>query len=511
MADSPKTPDTAPAGATRRTFLKQAAAVAAGVTIVPRHVIAKSGMTPPSDLLNIAGVGVGGMGRANLINLSSQNIVALCDVDWDFANKGFERLDTTVQQLKGRLDSAKSPAERQRMEDQIANAQRLKDVHLAKATKYTDFREMLEKQKDIDAVLVATPDHLHAVIASAAMDLGKHVYVQKPLTWSVAEARHLAKKAREKKVATQMGNQGHSSDDARLINEHIAAGTIGDVREVHVWTNRPLSHWPQGIPKPETIATENLPWNMTGVMQRLANTMAGDYPVPPQLRWDLFLGPSAPTTYHPVYHPFNWRGWVDWGCGAIGDMGAHLIDHPFWALDLGFPTSIETISTPYNKATFPAATMTYYEFAARGNMPPVRLTWYDGALLPPRPEEMGEEQLDKTGGVLYIGSKGKLIHETYGTNPRLLGSLAQTPPPPQTLPRIATTHELNWVDAAKGKAETSSPFEYASRLTETMLLGIVALKAGTKIHYDGENMRVTNNAAANDFLKREYREGWALT
>ncbi len=157
---------------------------------------------------------------------------------------------------------------------------------------------------------------------------------------------------------------------------------------------------------------------MTGVMQRLANAMAGDYPVPRQLRWELFLGPSAQTTYHPVYHPFNWRGWVDWGCGAIGDMGAHLIDHPFWALDLGFPTSIETVSTPYNKATFPAATMTYYEFAARGNMPAVRMTWYDGALLPPRPEEMGEEQLDKTGGVLYIGSKGKLMHETYGSNPR---------------------------------------------------------------------------------------------
>jgi hypothetical protein len=180
-------------------------------------------------------------------------------------------------------------------------------------------------------------------------------------------------------------------------------------------------------------------------------------------------------------------------------------------LNLGFPASIETVSTPYNKATFPMATMTYYEFPARGNMPPVRLTWYDGALLPPRPEELGEEQLDRTGGVLYIGSKGKLIHETYGDNPRLLGSLAQTPAPPQTLPRIGMSHELNWVQAAKGNGETSSPFEYASRLTETMLLGIVALKAGTKIHYDGENMRVTNNAAANDFLKRKYREGWALT
>jgi predicted dehydrogenase len=511
MSDSPKTPESAPTGTTRRTFLKEAAAAAAGLTIVPRHVIARSGMTPPSDLLNIAGVGVGGMGRSNIINLSSQNIVALCDADWGYANKGFERLDANVALQKGRLDSAKTPAERQRIEDQIANTERLKTVHLPKAVKYQDFREMLDKQKDIDAVMIATPDHLHAVIASAAMDLGKHVYVQKPLTWSVAEARHLSKKASEKKVATQMGNQGHSSDDARLVNEHIAAGTIGEVREVHVWTNRPLTHWPQGIPKPEKVATETLSWNMQGVMQRLANAMAGDYPVPDQLSWELFLGPSTQTEYHPVYHPFNWRGWVDWGCGAIGDMGAHLIDHPFWALDLGFPASVETVSTPYNKATFPMATTTYYEFAARGSNPPVRLTWYDGALLPPRPDELGEEQLDKTGGVLYIGSKGKLIHETYGFNPRLLGALAQTPAPPQKLPRIGMTHEMNWVEAAKGKAEASSPFEYASRLTETMLLGVVALKAGTKIHYDGENMRVTNNASANDFLKREYRAGWSLT
>jgi predicted dehydrogenase len=511
MSDLPKAPATSSSGTTRRTFLKEAVAAAAGFTIVPRHAIARSGATPPSDLLNIAGVGVGGMGRANLINLSSQNIVALCDVDWEYANKGFERLATTIEETKGRLDSAKTPAERQRMEDRIAGAQRLKDVHLPKVPKYTDFREMFEKQKDIDAVLVATPDHLHAVIASAAMDLGKHVYVQKPLTWSVAEARYLAKKARDKKVATQMGNQGHSSDDARVINEHIAAGTIGDVRDVHVWTNRPLTHWPQGIPTPEAAATANLPWNMPGVMQRLANAMSGDYPVPTGLRWDLFLGPSAQTVYHPVYHPFNWRGWVDWGCGALGDMGAHLIDHPFWALDLGLPTSIETVSTPYNKATFPMATTTYYEFAARGSMPPVRMTWYDGALLPPRPEELGEQPLDKTGGVIFIGSKGKLMHETYGDNPQLLGALANTPAPPQRLPRIGTTHELNWAEAAKGHGETSCPFEYASRLTETMLLGIVALKAGGKIHYDGENMRVTNNAAANDFLKREYREGWALT
>ena len=503
--------DTAAAGTSRRTFLKEAATAAAGLTIVPRHVLAGSGRPAPSDLLNIAGVGVGGMGRSNIINLSSQNIVALCDADWSYASEGFDKLDQSIATQKGRLGFAKTPAIRQRQEQQIADMQRLMDVHLPKTKRYADFREMLDKQKDIDAVLVATPDHLHAVIASAAMDLGKHVYVQKPLTWSVAEARHLSKKAAETKVATQMGNQGHSTDDARLINEHIAAGTIGDVREVHVWTNRPLAYWPQGIPRPEAQELKDLAWNMAGVMKRLANAMAGSYPVPDQLKWDLFLGPAVPTEYHPVYHPFNWRGWADWGCGAIGDMGAHLIDHPFWALDLGLPTAIETVSTPFNKSTFPMATTTYFEFAPRGDKPAVKLTWYDGALLPPRPDELGETQLDKTGGVLYIGSKGKLLHETYGANPKLLGALADTPAPPQTLKRITTTHELNWVEAAKGNGETSSPFSYASKLTETMLLGVVALKAGTKIHYDAEGMKVTNNANANEFLTRQYREGWKLT
>jgi hypothetical protein len=338
------------------------------------------------------------------------------------------------------------------------------------------------------------------------------VYVQKPLTWSVQEARELAAKARQKKIATQMGNQGHSWADGRRAVEWVQAGAIGDVREVHIWTNRPLAYWPQGIPRPQPqrIATE-LRWNMPGVMARLANAM-GLYSVPDTLSWDLFLGPAPHVEYHPVYHPFNWRGWADWGVGAIGDMGAHLIDHAFWALDLGLPTSVETVSTPFNKACFPMATTTYYEFPARGTMPAVKLTWYDGGLLPPKPEELGEEALDPTGGGLLVGSKGKLLYDTYGLNPRLLPKSLQDSVgiPPAKLPRIGTSHEINWSDAAKGKAEASTPFEYAARLTETMLLGIVALRAGTKIHYDGAKMRITNNAEGNDFLKREYRRGWSL-
>jgi hypothetical protein len=215
--------------------------------------------------------------------------------------------------------------------------------------------------------------------------------------------------------------------------------------------------------------------------------------------------------YHPIYHPFNWRGWVDWGVGAIGDMGAHLIDHSLWALNLGLPTSIETVSTPFNAASYPLATQTFYDFPARGSMPAVGLTWYDGGLLPRKPEELGDEDLNKGGGALLIGSKGKLIYDTYGLKPRLLPkSLNESyGKPPRKLPRIdKESHEMNWVDAAKGKGETSSPFEYAAVLTEIMLLGIVSLRVGKKIEYDGVNMRVTNVPQANDFLQRQYREGW---
>jgi len=506
----------------RRTFLTNVAAGGAAIAIVPRHVLGR-GFTPPSDMLNIAGVGVGGMGRTNLINLSSQNIVALCDVDWGYAGKGFDGLDSEIADLQKRLDQptpkpepGKPPVEfnRVKAKARLAGMIRLKNEHLPKAKRYQDYREMLEHQKDIDAVLVATPDHMHAHVALAAMALGKHVYVQKPLAWSISEARQLAQRAKETKVATQMGNQGHSFDDARTTVEYIQAGAIGEVREVHVWTNRPLGFWPQGVPRPEALKepADKLRWNGQGVNERLAAALAGNYPVPDKLSWDLFLGVAPQVSYHPIYHPFNWRGWSDWGVGAIGDMGAHLIDHSMWALELGFPASVETVSTPYNGVSYPHATQTFYEFPARGSMPPVKLTWYDGGLMPDKPAELGDEDLNKGGGALLIGSKGKLLHDTYGLKPRLLPKPLNDSygRPPQKLPRIANEdHEMNWVNAAKGTTEASCPFEYAARLTEVMLLGVVALRAGKKINYDGANMRVTNVATANDFLRREYRQGWA--
>jgi predicted dehydrogenase len=514
---------------TRRDFITEVALTGAGLTIVPRHVLGR-GFTAPSDTLNIAAVGVGGQGRSDLINLASENVVAICDVDWEYADRGFASLDATIKNQQERLDrppnqprldaqgrpeAPLTPIQRQRMPVEIERMKRLRDEHLPRAARYKDYRQMLEKQKDIDAVVVATPDHMHATIALAAMDLGKHVYVEKPLTWSIAEARQLARKAQSTKVATQMGNQGHSWDDARKAVEYVWAGAIGEVREVHVWTNRPLGYWPQGIPRPEmrTPPPTGFRWNGPGIEARLATTMAGSYPKPDGLAWDLFLGPAPAVDYHPVYHPFNWRGWVDWGVGAIGDMGAHLIDHSMWALDLGFPTSIETVATPFNGVCFPHATMTIYDFPARGGRPPVKLTWYDGGLFPPKPRELGETELNKEGGALLIGSKGKLMHETYGRNPRLLpDSLhASFGKPAERLPRIPNeNHQMNWVDAAKGKTPTSCPFEYAAKLTEVMLLGVVALRAGKRIEYDAANMRVTNVPAANQYLEREARAGWSV-
>jgi hypothetical protein len=523
-----------PSGISRRKFLETAAATGAAFTIVPRHVLGK-GYTPPSDLLNIACVGIGGMGHSNMRAVGSQNIVAVCDVDWDYAGKSIERYSTELQQRRNPPTGAQArprPSDENRdparAGESVEDLQRLVD-QLPKAKRYSDYREMLSNQKDIDAVIVATPDHMHAPIALAAMDLGKHVYVQKPLCWSVDEARHLARKAKEnKKIVTQMGNQGHSHSESRMTVEYIQDGAIGDVKEVHAWTNRPLGYWPQGLPRPKPMKITNgqpPPWNGRGVEMRLADAMYADYSVPDTLKWDLFLGVAPQVDYHPVYHPFNWRGWVDWGQGALGDMGAHLIDFPFWSLDLGMPTSIETISTPFNDVCYPNATTTYYEFAARGTKPPVKMTWYDGGLLPPRPPEFSDElierngkmvykdEVNKDGGVMFVGTKGKLMHETYGYKPRLLPqSLADsTPKPKERIARIPTTHEMNWVNAAKGTGEASSPFEYAARLVEVMLLGVVSLRARTKIIYDAEKMRITNVPSANDFLKREYRQGFRLT
>jgi predicted dehydrogenase len=509
----PNDKDQKPANLPRRQFVRNAALAGAAFTILPRHVLGGPRHIAPSDRVNIAGVGVGGMGRANMQALSGMNLVAMCDVDWSYVDARYADIPKQIEAANKRISEATDEKQKAQAQAQITQWQQLQ-AQLPKTKRYTDYREMLAKQKNIDAVVIATPDHTHALIALAAMDLGKHVYVQKPLAWSVEECRRLAAKATASKLQTQMGNQGHSSDDARLVNEYIQSGAIGTITEVHVWTNRPLAYWPQGIPRPAPLPAnaKDLPWNMNGVMTRAAGSF-GAYSPPDKLAWDLFLGPSRYIDYHPIYHPFNWRGWTDWGVGAIGDMGAHLIDSSFWSLDLDYPTSIETTSTPYNHDTYPMACTTYYEFPAKGARPAVKMTWYDGGLTPPKPVEMGEEELNKGGGVLYIGTKGKLLHDTYGFNPRLLPkSLHESVgKPAETYARITTSHEMNWIDAIRGTQKTTSPFEYSAKLTEIMLLGVAALNAGKKISYDGAAMKVTNVPDSDALLKRKYRAGWELS
>jgi len=357
------------------------------------------------------------------------------------------------------------------------------------------------------------------------MRAGKHVYVQKPLTYTVHEARILNKIASETAVVTQMGNQGRSEDDARLVNEWVQAGVIGMVREVHVWTNRPI--WAQGLlrpaPMPEAFdpLSSERSWWPGSVRESQASGLWAEFDPPKGLDWDLYVGPVArDVPYHPIYHPFHWRGWVDFGVGALGDMGAHLIDHPVWALDLGLPETVEATSSFWggpadDPVSYPVATKVHYHFGRRGLLPPVDLHWYDGGIMPRRPEGLPDKALlDREGGVIYVGERGLLMHSTYGRNPKLFPEelLEEAEAVPASHPRIEESHEMNWVNACKGIGEASSPFDVAAPLTETMLLGIVALRTeqGFRMEYDAKNMRVTNSEKANEYLVREYRDGWAI-
>ncbi len=471
--------------------------------IVPRHVLGR-GYQAPSDTLNIAYVGAGGMGMSNWSQMLTERTVAICDVDMGYVEKSIANRNRQPGPMVpppalSPADAAAWVARRTAAaQANLTAGQKIQEAY-TKAVKYADYREMLDKQKDIDAVVVATPDHMHAMIALRAMQAKKHVYVQKPLTYSVMEARAMKKAATDTKVVTQMGNQGHSSDGTRKIKEVIASGVLGPISEVHVWTNRPHGYWPQGVARPTPAVAPT---------------------VPDRLNWDLFVGAAPFVPYDPAYHPFAWRGWMNFGVSAIGDMGAHLIDQPFWALELDMPTAISSSSTPFGgdarrPDTYPVGQTVEYEFAAKSSRPAVKMHWYDGGLLPPRPTFLPDDiALGGDGGGYFVGTKGILLYDTYGNNPRVYPT-AMDPAfqaAPKTVTRITTTHEMNWVDACKGKNPASSPFEYAAPLTEVMLLGLVALKTGQgkKILYDGDNMRVTNVPEANAYLTREYRAGWSL-
>jgi predicted dehydrogenase len=446
----------------RRAFLS-ATGAAISFTIVPRHVLGGPGQTPPSDRIHVAGIGAGGMGGGDIATVSrlGANIVALCDVDEARAAGTFNAFP--------------------------------------KARRYKDFRELLDKEaKNIDAVTVGTPDHVHAAISMAAIRAGKHVYCQKPLTHTLHECRELTKAARSAGIATSMGNQGHATEGARLTNEWLQAGLIGEVREVHVWSDRAGRLWKQGIGRPTDTP-----------------------PVPSTLDWNLWLGPIAERPYHPAYAPVSWRGWWDFGTGALGDMGCHIIDHPVWALELGAPAAVEARTTldgtllddnRLNFETYPVAAVIYYEFPARGNLPPVKMTWYDGGLMPSTPAEMPSGRRLPDNGVLYIGSKAAMFHGSHGGMPQLLPAELHEAAKavPKTMAR-SPGHYEEWVQACKGGPPPVANFDYSGPMTETVLLGVLAMRSpGTRLEWDGDNQKVKNVPELNQYVHTQYRDGWTL-
>ncbi|WP_397547975.1 Gfo/Idh/MocA family protein [Rhodothermus marinus] len=437
----------------RRRFLGTMATAGAAFTIVPRHVLGR-GFVPPSDKLNIACIGVGGRGAWNVRGVSSENLVAFCDVDDERAAETYRAFPNVPR--------------------------------------YKDFRVMLEHEGDrIDAVVISTPDHTHAVAAMMAIQMGKHVYCEKPLTRTIYEARRLAEAAREKGVVTQMGNQGHAGEGTRQIREWIEAGAIGTVREIHFWTNRPI--WPQAIERPLEA-----------------------YHVPPTLAWDLWLGPAPERPYHPAYVPFKWRGWWDFGTGALGDMGCHIMDAAFWTFDLRDPVRVTAETTPVFPETAPLVSRVTYEFAARGNRPALRVVWRDGNLAPPRPPQWEKDRPwpPMDSGQMFIGDEGVLIAGTYGENPRLVPEsrhqewIASAPAP--RYPRSPGVYQ-EWIEACKNGGQAGSNFpDYAGPLTEMVLLGNLAVRVGGTIEWDVAAMRVTNIEVPEEYIRPAYRSGWQL-
>ncbi len=452
-----------PDGLTRRALIPGAAAL-----FVPRHVLGGRDYQAPSDTLNIAGVGVAGMGRRYLQNCESERIIALCDVDHGFAAKVFRRYP--------------------------------------KAKVYRDFREMLDKEKSIDAVVVATPDHNHAMVQMAALRMHKHVYSAKPLTHTLYEAHTVANAAREAKVATQMSVQSMASDEAQTTAEILLSGAIGPVTEVHIWCDHPLYPAGQRRPAPGPATPESMDWD----------------------RW---IGPASYRAFDPLYHPWLWRSWWDFGTGTVGDMTCHALHVFYEALELGAPTSVHGSRTKMHgglfqmladgRETLPAlietpecesySTMVTWDFPARGEHPATRVHWYDGGLRPHRPIELDSRTSLPSSGLLFAGSKGKLLADYSGGNNRLLPEkqYRDFQPPAKTLPRTAG-HYQEWIQAAKGGKPASCNFNIGSRMTEVALLGALAARTARYLEWDSANLRVTNDAEANRLVNPPYRQGWTL-
>ena len=448
-----------PQSVTRREFAKRAAALAGAVgaaTLVPRHVLGGPRNIAPSEKMNVAGIGVGGIGAFNLAHLESENIVALCDIDPNYAAPIFKKYP--------------------------------------KAKVHRDYRRMLDEQKDIDGVLVATPDHTHAVISIAAMRAGKHVYCQKPLTHDVYEARRMAEVAKEMKVATQMGIQGHSMDGIVRICEWIGAGLIGEVHEVDAWCD--LSYYP---------------WGHAGWSSKWGQPPTDTPPQPKGLDWDLWIGPAAMRPYHPAYHPGTWRCFWDFGSGMMGDRGAHTLDPICTALKLGPPTSVDATSCGNTPDVHPLSAIVTFKFPAREGFPPLKLTWYEGTR-PPRPEELEDgRHFPEEGGALIKGTKGTIMAGVYGGAPRIIPEkkMKEAKLPPRTRTKYPM-HEENWIRACKTGEPAGADFAYSGPLTETCLLGNIAKRVDARIEWDAANMKITNLAEANRYVRQEYRQGWSL-
>jgi len=455
------TKDYKKSGMSRRQFMLTGATAAAAMTILPSGIISAKGRTAPSDKLNIAGIGVGGMGFGNLKAMESENIVGLCDVDWGYSARVFE--------------------------------------HYPKAKKYKDFRKMYEELgKSIDAVVVATADHTHAIVASQAMAMGKHAYVQKPLTHSAYESRLLTKLASSNKLATQMGNQGSSGEGVRQACEWIWSGQIGEVTKVEAFTDRPI--WPQGLNRP-----------------------AKGMWVPETLDWDSFIGPAPMRPYHELYTPWNWRGWWDFGTGALGDMACHILHPVFVGLKLNYPTKAQGSSTLLLTDCAPNAQMVKLTFPARAkhadvkvNLPEVEVIWYDGGLQPQMPKgwPAGRSMNDDGGGVIFHGTKDTLICGCYGKDPWLLSG--RVPVVPKTLRRVEASHEQDWIRACKetpeNRIETASPFRVAGPFNEMVVMGVMAVRLqalNKELLWDGEKMEFTNISDTEEF-KTVVSDGFSI-
>ena len=456
-------------GLSRRDLMRGAAATLAAVSFVPRHVLGGPGQQPPSEKLNVAGIGIGGVGKAFLRGCASQNMIALCDVDHKYAAPVFNEYP--------------------------------------QAKRYRDYREMLEEESEIDGVVVATPDHSHAVICMQAIKMGKHLLCVKPLTRTIYDSWSLAEAARKAKVATQVTASSRASDAALTLCEMIADGAIGTVREAHTWSNRPL--WPQGMDRP-----------------------AGEDKVPDHLDWDLWIGPAPMRPFKDVwpdghlavkqvgagrfkgvYHPWNFRGWWDFGTGALGDMGCHHFNTLFKALKLGHPISVEASSSRVLPETAPLASLVTWEFPAREDMPPLRLTWSDGGIKPRRPDELEKGRRWPSEGNLYIGEKGKILGNSGSGKIIPEQKMKRYQLPPKTLPRKNLQGNLvtaEWIAACKGGETASCNFDVAALLTEVTLLGNIAIRTGKKLYWDGEKMKFTNDEDANKYVREAYRSGWSL-